>query len=105
MRKERNTHTQKGRETNKIQKEEEREWENKSCDRTTQRDGKRERVSERVRGREVVGVGGYQGQEQLTSPTPAVPGEGRQPGRRRWAISGSVVAAAAPASSAGRQHR
>lgn len=41
-----------------------------------------------------MGVGGYQGQEQLRSPTPAVPSEGRQRGSR-WAISGRILAAAA----------
>lgn len=56
------------------------------------------RGSERVgAGREVVGVGGYQGQKQLRSPTPAVPSEGRQRGIR-WAISGRILAATATAS-------
>lgn len=41
-------------------------------------------------------MGGYQGQEQLRSPTPAVPSEGRQRGSR-WAISGRILAAAATA--------
>lgn len=44
-----------------------------------------------------MGVGGYQGQEQLRSPTPAVPSEGRQRGSR-WAISGRILAAAASGS-------
>lgn len=59
-----------------------REWEKTSYSR------KAEIVEEKEsgRGREVVGVGGYQGQEQLRSPTPAVPSEGRQWGSR-WATS------------------
>lgn len=48
------------------------------------------RKRERKRRREVVGVGGYQVQEQLRSPTPAVPSEGRQRGSR-WAIFGRIV--------------
>lgn len=44
-----------------------------------------------------MGVGGYQGQEQLSSPTPAVPSEGKQQGSR-WAISGRILAATATAS-------
>lgn len=57
---------------------------------------KRKKERESGRGREVVGVGGYQGQEQLRSLTPAVPSEGRQWGSR-WAISGRILAAAATA--------
>lgn len=48
-----------------------------------------------------MGVGGYQGQEQLRSPTPAVQSEGRQQGSR-WAISGRILAAAAIA---GQRHQ
>lgn len=66
----------------------------KSYDRATRKD--REEEKESGRGREMVGVGGYQGQEQLRSPTPAVPSEGRQQGSR-WAISGRILAAAATA--------
>lgn len=58
------------------------------------KDGKRK--TESGRRREVVGVGGYQGQEQLRSPTPAVPSQGKQQGSR-WAISGMILAASTTA--------
>lgn len=68
----------------------------KGYDRTGEEDREREGGRGMEGGREVVGVGGYQGQEQLRSPTPAVPSEGRQRGSR-WAISGRMLAAAATA--------
>lgn len=54
--------------------------------------GRKHKERKREGGREVVGVGGYQGQEPLRSPTPAVPSQGS-----RWAISGRMLTAAAPA--------
>lgn len=70
-----------GRETNRIQgedKERLKEWE------------KKELRLRKERRRELVGGGGYQGQEQLRSATPAVPSEARQRGSR-WAISGRIL--------------
>ncbi len=75
-------------------RERQREMERVGEKKLTELHKKTERKRESGRGREVVGVGGYQGQEQLRSPTPAVPSEGRQRGSR-WAISGRILAAAA----------
>lgn len=66
-----------------MEEEEEGRERGRERNKCSTRDGKsgrkhhdKKRKTESGRKREVVGVGGYQGQEKLRSPTPAVPSQG-----------------------------